>query len=459
MTRPAEEANVVAGPTSHRLLRRWPPAAMVTRVREDSLLRNSLFIMATTVVNSALGYGFWLIAARRFAAPVVGLAAAIIAAITIVALLASLGVGATLIQSLPEPGRRVDRPLTLWTGIVTATGASLVIACVILVALPLISGEFAVLDAARYAAVFVIAAVAWTIAAVLDSVFVAERAAGNMLSRNTVTAGAKVLVIALLTIMAATGVLVILVAWTFAAVLGLAVGVGLLIRRVGALPRPTLRAMATRARGLRSRIVGNQLIGVGGALPPLILPLLVTVRLSAKEDAYFYTTWMVCGIFLIISPAVSASLFAEGAHSPRELRSKTRAALTIICALLVPCGAVYLIIGTTLLSTFGAAYEQHAIELLELVVLSAIPDAITNVYVSLLRVQGRLAKAAGLNLGMAVGTFALSWGLLPTLGITAVGWAWLAMQLTGCVVVAVDLGRGRLFVPVGDGEPVAAETR
>jgi hypothetical protein len=52
-----------------------------------------------------------------------------------------------------------------------------------------------------------------------------------------------------------------------------------------------------------------------------------------------------------------------------------------------------------------------------------------------LRVRGRLARAAGLNLAMAIGTVVLSWALLPALGISAVGWAFLATRLSGCLTV------------------------
>ena len=55
--------------------------------------------------------------------------------------------------------------------------------------------------------------------------------------------------------------------------------------------------------------------------------------------------------------------------------------------------------------------------------------------------------AAGLNLGMAIGTVGLSWALLPALGITAVGWSFLAMQLAGCVFVVVDVIRPAASAP------------
>ena len=182
------------------------------------------------------------------------------------------------------------------------------------------------------------------------------------------------------------------------------------------------------ALGHRSRLAGNQLIGMGGALLPYVVPLLVTERLSASDNAYFYTTWMMAGIFLIISPAVSLSLFAEGAYSPHELIAKARAALGAIGSIILPCSIGIFFLGGFMLSAFGPAYEHHGLGLLRIVLVASIPDAITNVYVALLRVQGRLAVGAALNVGMGLGVIVFSWFLLPTLGISAVGWAFLAMH-------------------------------
>lgn len=411
------------------------------RVRRDSLLRNSLFIMLTTVVNSGLGFVFWVLAARLFTADVVGLIAAIVAASTMVMLLASLGVGGTLIQSLPEQGKSAGWSRTFWAGMAIAVGTSLAIGCAALVLLPLMVGQLAVLDSMQYATVFVVGTVALTAGMILDYVFIAERAAAGMLGRNSFVAISKVLVLVLLTLVAGTSALNLLGAWAAASVGGVGFATILLTRRVSILRPPRASTIAKTALGLRSRLAGNQLIGMGAALLPYLLPLLVTARLSSSDNAYFYTTWMMAGIFLIISPAVSSSLFAEGAHSPHELRAKARAALGILIAMLAPCVLVVFVMGGLMLSAFGPAYEYHATGLLRIVLLASIPDAVTNVYVAVLRVRGRLGVAAGLNLGMGIGTVALSWVLLPVLGINAVGWAFLAMQIGGCAFVALDLLR------------------
>jgi O-antigen/teichoic acid export membrane protein len=417
------------------------PRALIARIRTDSLVRNSLYIMTTTVVNSALGFVFWLIAARLFAPDVVGLTAAIIAASTIVALLASVGVGSTLIQSLPEQGWSASWSLTFWAGMATATATGLILGGVVLVVLPLIGAQFTALHHPLYAVAFAVGTVATTVGTVFDYVFLAERAAGNMLGRNSVVAGFKLVATALLVLVVGSNAVAILGAWALAAVVGVGLGAILLIRRVNFLQRQRPSALLHRAHGLRSRLVGHQLIGMGGAMLPYLLPLLVVARLTTRDNAYFYTTWMMGGIFLIIAPAVSQSLFAEGAHNPRDVLVKARVALAVIGAALAPCLVGVLLLGGLMLSAFGTAYAQHGVGLLRVVLLAAIPNALINVYVAVLRVQRRLLTAAVIGLSIEIGTVALAWVLLPVFGIIGVGWAWLIMQVAGCIVFAFDLVR------------------
>jgi O-antigen/teichoic acid export membrane protein len=322
-----------------------------------------------------------------------------------------------------------------------SVAASLVLSIATVFVLPEISGDLARLRDPGYAAVFVIGTVALTIGAIFDYIFLAQRAAGNMFSRNAVMAASKVLIVVLLTVLLGKSPLDVLGAWAGAAVVAVGAAAVLLIRRVHPVRMCRPRVVARTAIDLRSRIAGHQFIGMGAALLPYLLPLMVTARLSATENAYFYTTWMMAGLFLIISPALSQALFAEGAHRPHELRSTTTSALEMIGVVLVPCIVLGIVFGGVILTVFGPGYRAHTLGLLRIALLASVPDAVTNVYVSVLRVRNRLAVAAGLNMGMGIGIVALTWWLLPALGINAVGWAFLIMQTCGCGFVLFDLRR------------------
>jgi hypothetical protein len=58
---------------------------------------------------------------------------------------------------------------------------------------------------------------------------------------------------------------------------------------------------------------------------------------------------------------------------------------------------------------------------------------VSNVATSIWRVSHRLGYAAVLNLGIMVMTLAGAWFLMPPLGITGVGVAWLIAQTGGAV--------------------------
>src|SRR5258708_556629 len=89
---------------SNRLLSALPTpiSQLVQRLYNISLLRNSLFIMATSVATAGLGYVYWIIAARNYTDYSVGLASAFISAMSLTAVLSNLGMGPLLIHLLPR---------------------------------------------------------------------------------------------------------------------------------------------------------------------------------------------------------------------------------------------------------------------------------------------------------------------------------------------------------------------
>ena len=68
--------------------------------RTDSLVRNSLFMMTSTIATGLLGYVFWIVAARVFSSVDVGIASAVISLCSTAALLTYLGPSAMLIERL-----------------------------------------------------------------------------------------------------------------------------------------------------------------------------------------------------------------------------------------------------------------------------------------------------------------------------------------------------------------------
>ena len=403
------------------------------RLSNDSLLRNSLYIMSSTFATAMIGYLYWIVAAHIYSTHDVGLASVLIAVMTLASMFANLGIGPTLVQTLPRRESGYAYSLTLNAGLATGTLASLLVGTIMIVALPSFSQQFAIVEHhAAYAIAFVAGVALWTISTLLDQAFVAERAAGKMLVRNVAFAVLKLLLLVLLVQMGALGIFSSSVLALALAVMGAGL---LLVPRLGRAYCLAIRGIWGQVRSLLSSFVGHHFISLGYTIPTYLLPVFVAARLSLTDTAYFYTTWLLGSLLFMVSPSVAASLFAEGSHTADGVLRKARASAVIIGMLLGPIMLVFFLGGYYILSLFGPGYARHGLLLLTILTVSAVPDAITNIYVSVLRVQKRLRWAALFNLGMGTLVLALAWILLPILGIAGVGFAWLIAQVTGSLVV------------------------
>ena len=431
---------------------RWLPG-FLQRAATDSLMRNSLYLMISTVSTAGLGYFFWLIAAHNFTKQQIGVGAAVISLCSTISLVTYLGPSAMLIERLPKSEHSSE-----WTAIfrrtclATAIVTGLVMAALVLPA-TLISHNYRVFFAGPSEILIVIASAGTTtLLNLIGFAFIAARRAGRFLSMQTLVSAAKLICVFPL---AAFGTVGLVAAWVVSATIGVVVAIVWLVptmhlgerrnyashrsahlpQRVRGRPRQRTRHRSPYSGPSSSymrRLVGQHLTSVG-ELTPLLLPVLVVTRLGAEPNAYFYVTWMMGSAFFLVSPAVAIAVFAESVRANARLRDEVTKAMKIIAALLIPAMLVMIVCGRIILGLFGASYAAAGYTLLILLAISAIPDAVSNVATSIWRVSHRLGYAAVLNLGIMVMTLAGAWFLMPPLGITGVGVAWLIAQTAGAV--------------------------
>jgi O-antigen/teichoic acid export membrane protein len=423
--------------------------------RSDSLVRNSIFLMATTVVTAGLGYVFWAVAAHVFTRQEVGIGSAVISLCSMVALLTYLGSSAMLIERLPASERSSEWTAVLLRMCLATAGVTVVVTAAIVPMLR-ISSEYRLFFSAPLPVLLaVVGAAAWTLDNLFGSAFIAARRAGRLLSIQTLISATKLLLILPFAAFGANAVGLV-AAWVASAAVGVGIGAVWLIPRMGLGRRPgprprrrvdgspnVLLGLRRHARHRRPsappssasvrRMLGQHLTSVGGAVTPLLLPVLVVLRLGATLNAYFYITWMVGGVFFMVSPSVASAMFAEGVRAGTDLRKVVTKALRVIVVLLVPAMLAMIVGGRLILGLFGASYAAAGYGLLILLAISALPDAVSNVAVVVLRVTNRLGYSAALNLSILVVTLAGAWVLMPSLGIAGAGVAWLGVQLLGAV--------------------------
>ncbi|MBM2621911.1 sugar transporter [Actinoplanes sp. LDG1-06] len=389
--------------------------------------------MASTVGTAGLGYLYWLLAARQLAQPSIGTATALISISTVVSMVSNLGLGHMFIQRLPGTGPR-EWSRIVSAGLLLGCGATAVVSFAACAVLPALGGNFAFLRSTSGVVALVTASVALTATTLLDNVFVAHRASHGMFTRNLALAGGKLALLALLTWAGYGGAGVVLIAWT---VPSLAVTAYTLASMLGRL-QPGARLGGAGLGGelphVRGAMSGHHLINLAQAGPTALLPVLVTARLGPEANGHFYVAWMTASVLFMVSPAVASALYAERTNSAAA--GLPRASAVVLTVTGLPALLLFFA-GESILGLFSAGYAAQGALLLKILVLAALPDAITNLAVAHWRSLREFRRCLRLNLLMATVCLTLTWLWLPGTGIEAAGLAWLLGQGTGAVVVAL----------------------
>jgi O-antigen/teichoic acid export membrane protein len=416
------------------------PGDVATQARPPlSQIANGLTLIGAKTITMGLGFLFWVLAARLFAARDVGLAAGVVAAMMLCTQLAQLGFGSAFITHFPRfksrPGALLDTSLTLVTALGAVWGALFVL---------LASAAFRQLDvvAARidFALLFVVAAVFGTLGILLDQIATALRRGDQALVRNVAFGVGTVGMLAVLPFVtgsrSAEG---IFLPWAVAGAAAAVIGLLQLRRTLPSYkPRPTVDRML--AGELVHAGLPNYVLTLAERAPGLILPVLVAELLSPGANATWYTIWMMAWVIYIVPIQVGMTIFSEVSHDPGSLRRSIRRG--VICSLAVGAvGALVLGIGANVfLSVLGEHYASGGTGPLRVLLLAFVPLTFVQVYFSSCRARRTLREAivTGWLSGLAAIGAAAAAG--ASHGLMGMAVAWVSVQ---CATGAWSLWRIR----------------
>ena len=401
------------------------PSTLSDRVRGQlatPLVRAGLSLVASAGITSLLGLLYWSLAARRYSPAAIGATAALLAAMEIVAAVANLGLRTALIRFVPALGDRAARVVAVSYGVAGLT--ALLGAGVFVVVHERWFDELDLLDHTAGVTFFLLSCVLWVIFSLQDSVLIGLRRATWVPTENALYALAKLaLLVGLTSTLPRWGVYV---SWTAPLVL-MVLAVNIPVFRMLRAPRPAPAEDLT-IRDLLRFSAGDYLASALWLLTIDALPLLMLVLVGAEGGAWYHLAWTVAYTLYLVSSAVGYALLAEGAHEPAALEANARRALGQSLALVVPAATVIVVGAPWILRLFGADYATEGTQLLQLLAASAIPHAVTGVYVSIERARRDMRAIITLYAVLGVAVVAGTALLVPLLGVTGAGVAWLATQ-------------------------------
>lgn len=399
-------------------------------------------LVSTQAATSLLGLVYWTLAARLFLVQDVGVAGAAVATMTLLGSIGSLGLGTLLISRLPHTAQGERRVLVRTSlFVVGAAGAGLGLAVPLaLVHLfgtenlrPLVGTPLA-------AAGLALGTGLMAVVLVLDQAVLTLGSGNLQLERNILASVIKIVALVALNALGAGGGMAIFLAWTIGSSLSLPLVAfrtrgGRSLQDAGALVQPA------RLRGLARTAASHHALNLSLQAPLLLLPIIVTVSLSAQDNGYFNSAVLVTGFVFALPYAIAISLFASAdgdAGAVIERMSRTipfgLAASALAYVVLYPSANL-------VLRLFGQAYAAEATTILRVIVLAGIAFVVKDHFIALRRVQGRTTQAVavtGVFLVVELVAAVAGARLGGTVGLCV---AWVAVLYVEAFVLAVPLVR------------------
>ena len=354
------------------------------------MLVNAGSLVGTTAVTSVLGFAYWWLAARLFPPESVGLASAAISAMMLLGTVGVLGLGTLLTGELPrQPGREWS---LISAALIVVGGVGGFIGILFAVVAPLISTDFLPLRASGGdIALFAIGTGLTAVTLVLDQALIGLLRGELQLWRNTLFASIKLvaLFVAAFLLSLVTG-MTIYTTWLIGNALSL-------VALIGFIPfhgkKSTYLPQWGMLRKLGSAAVQHHILNLILLAPPLILPILVTIQLSATANAWFYVSFMLANFVFGLTYALSTVLYAESSAQPSVLAHKARFTLGLAIATSIAANCVLQLGARQLLGLFGHTYAEQAVWCLRILSLGAFPLIVKSHYIAICRIHHRIANA------------------------------------------------------------------
>jgi len=389
------------------------------------MLVNAGSLISTTAVTSMLGFVYWWVAARWFPPEAVGLGSAAISAMMLLGIISTLGLGTLLTGELArQPGKEGS---LISASLIVVGGAGGCAGIVFALVAPFVATDFQGLRSSVVDILLFAAGVSLTtITLVLDYALIGLLRGDLQLWRNTLFAITKLAALFVVSLWLSQKVgLTIYTTW----LVGNALSLALLTVFVVLKGERSLRSYLPQwglLRKLRGVALQHHIFNLLILLSGWFLPVLVTILLSARVNAWFYVSFMLANFIFNAANALTIVLYAMSSAHPAILAHKARLTLGLGVVTVILANCIFQFATKQVLGVFGHIYAEQAAWSLRILALGTLPFLIRSHYVAICRSQGRILNAL---LPMAAGTLlelgAATLGALLG-GLTGLSLGWVA---------------------------------
>jgi len=373
------------------------------------LFKSAAVIAATTLLSSASGFLFWIVATHRYSAKTIGTTSAITSLIPLVATLGGLGLAPAVTKAFahsPNPVKLVWRSTTL------AFLAGALFAIVLLLTDPALENQ------SILTSIYLALTCALLSASTVTTATIVVAGKTHLLLFET-TAGILVKLVMIISTHSPNAVLTSTLTGMVAATLTSALVVAKLTYPI--------KGNSKQIPSLRSFAIFNWLAGAFSLIPAALLPVFVYTRSGATLAAATGVAALFLPLLNLPSSTIARSLFAQASRTPDQLSQLAKSSFKAMLLLATATLALTLLIASPLLALFGSSYGATGSTLLKLLALSALLATGNYLADTLLLLRGYTHHYLFVNIAGTIAICLLSWFTAPH-GAIALGWGWVAGQ-------------------------------
>lgn len=391
----------------------------------DSLYRNSAYLLINSILSAILGFLFWTISTRLFAADAIGLVTTVTSSVELLSLLSIFGLNISLVRYLPTSTRKSEKVSTV---LAIVTIVSVCAAVIFVLVSKSAATEVLFEHGSLYILLFCAFVIIWSLSEVMFSVFRAYRSSQFVLIKNVIFHIARILLIMMVFGMGAIG---LLSAWMIALVLSVIFSLFILSRRFHL--RLRLKVNLEIIKNMARFSFASFVTEILEQLPRLIMPLLITTIRGPEQTAYYFMSMSLAAFIFIIPQSISSSLYAEGSVNEQSLHQETKKVILSFLVTLIPTVVFVALFGNYVLLFYGSEYSEQGAGLLTILAVSSIPLAFNTMFNIVFKIKHYLTALIGVNAVGSLVLLILSYSMLSG-SLIGVGWAWLWGQILMCVL-------------------------
>lgn len=413
---------------------------LLASIYTDSIIKNAIYMMMTNFSSLALGFLFWMVAARYYTPSDIGIISAVLSGIFLISTISTIGLPIALTFYLPRYPKNANAIINscLIIGIIISIIFSLISVLKIQIWAP---ESKSIMNHLDLTIVFVITTVMTTISLLMSGTFTAgKRNSFHMIKENSF----NVIRILFIILFSGLGAIGIFISWSIGLIMSMIMGFFLMFKLWKYKPTLSFDPVIKKMAGFS---IGNHIAGIFYSLPRFALPIMVVDFISAESAGYFFIAMTIASLLYGIPAAISGPFLAESSDKD-NFWNNVHKAMKFNIYLLIPGLLVFMIFGRFVLNTFNPTYAENALMTLIILSMVSIPQALIVMFGTVRSAQKRVTTTIIINAIVAVITFILFVPLMRMWNIEGVAMSYLVANTIVAIAIIIKMENPIEFILV-----------